>query len=170
MFLSEWPEFLSAPALQKKKLMIARVSMLLKSRAFLTRFRACFLRGQAKDLSAPRYIHFSTLIISQLRIWETLAGFKDKSDSVLQCPNLPPNSPDSSTTQCVLANLISSENCCWLYRILVTEVSNTMKFEINDCQLESERDSGQCKLKLGQKRSNERRTKKLTAERMKQFS
>jgi len=31
--------------------------MLLKSRAFLTCFRACFLPGRAKDLSAPRYIY-----------------------------------------------------------------------------------------------------------------
>jgi len=29
--------------------------MLLKSRASLTCFRACFLPGRAKDLSAPRY-------------------------------------------------------------------------------------------------------------------
>ena len=35
--------------------MTACVSMLLKSRASLTCFRACFLPGRAKDLSAPRY-------------------------------------------------------------------------------------------------------------------
>jgi len=35
--------------------MTPRVSMLLKSRASLTCFRACFLPGRAKDLSAPRY-------------------------------------------------------------------------------------------------------------------
>jgi len=35
--------------------MTARVSMLLKSRASLTCFRACFLPGRGKDLSAPRY-------------------------------------------------------------------------------------------------------------------
>jgi len=46
-------------ALQRKKMMTARVSMLLKSRASLTRFRACFLRGRAKDLSAPRYTYLS---------------------------------------------------------------------------------------------------------------
>ena len=57
MFLSEWREFPSAPCLAgKKNLMTARVSMLLKSRASLTFFRACFLPGRAKDLSAPRYI------------------------------------------------------------------------------------------------------------------
>jgi len=33
--------------------MTTRVSMLLKSRASLTCFRACFLPGRAKDLSAP---------------------------------------------------------------------------------------------------------------------
>ena len=35
--------------------MTARVSMLLKLLASLTRFRACFLPRRAKDLSAPRY-------------------------------------------------------------------------------------------------------------------
>jgi len=40
---------------RKKKLMTAHVSMLLKSRASLTCFRACFHPGWAKDLSAPRY-------------------------------------------------------------------------------------------------------------------
>ena len=54
MFLSELREFPSAPCLaEKKNLMTARVSMLLKSRASLTCFRACFLPGGAKDLSAP---------------------------------------------------------------------------------------------------------------------
>jgi hypothetical protein len=54
-FLSEWREFPSAPCLTGGgNLMTARVSMLLKSRASLTCFRACFLPGRAKDLSAPR--------------------------------------------------------------------------------------------------------------------
>ena len=57
MFLSEWRKFPSEPCLAgKKNLLTARVSMLLKSRASLTCFRACFLPGRAKDLSAPRYI------------------------------------------------------------------------------------------------------------------
>ena len=57
MFLSEWREFPSAPCVAgKKNLMTARVSMLLTSRASLTRFRAGFLPGRAKDLSAPQYI------------------------------------------------------------------------------------------------------------------
>ena len=50
--------FLRRLALQGKgggDLMTARFSMLLKSRASLTCFRACFLPGRAKDLSAPRY-------------------------------------------------------------------------------------------------------------------
>ena len=57
-FLSEWRDFLSPPCLAgKKNLMTARVSMLLKSRASLTCFRACFLPGRAKDLSAPGKLH-----------------------------------------------------------------------------------------------------------------
>jgi len=58
MFLSEWREFPSALFLagEKKNLMTAHASMLLKSRAPLTCFRACFLPGRAKDLSAPRYL------------------------------------------------------------------------------------------------------------------
>jgi hypothetical protein len=53
---------------RKNNLMAARVSMSLKSRASLACFRACFLPGRAKDLSAPRYlfllqikIHYSIL-------------------------------------------------------------------------------------------------------------
>jgi len=53
MFLSEWPEYPSAPCLAgKKNLITARVSMLLKLRASLTCFRVCFIPGGAKDLSA----------------------------------------------------------------------------------------------------------------------
>jgi len=56
MFLSEWREFPSAPCLTGGgNLMTARVSMLLKSRASLTCFRASFLPGRAKDLLVPRY-------------------------------------------------------------------------------------------------------------------
>ena len=55
MFLSEWREFPSALCLVGKKLMTTRVSMLLKSRASLTCFRACFLPSRVKDLKAPRY-------------------------------------------------------------------------------------------------------------------
>jgi len=56
MFLSELREFPSVPCLARKKnLMTARVSMLLKSRASLTCYRACFFPGRAKDLSATQY-------------------------------------------------------------------------------------------------------------------
>jgi len=40
--------------LQEKELDDSRVSMLLKSRASLTFFRACFLPGRGKDLTALR--------------------------------------------------------------------------------------------------------------------
>ena len=49
-----WISFGALPY-RKRKLMTASVSMLLKSRASLTCFRACFLPGRTKDLSAPRY-------------------------------------------------------------------------------------------------------------------
>ena len=57
MFLSEWREFPSAPCLagKKKTLMTPRVPNLLNSRASLPFFRAFFLPGRAKDLSATRY-------------------------------------------------------------------------------------------------------------------
>jgi len=58
MFLSEWRESALAPCLGwgGGDLMTARVSILLKPRVSLTCFRACFLPGRAKDLSAPRYV------------------------------------------------------------------------------------------------------------------
>jgi len=60
MFLSEWREFPSALWLQgKNNLMTASVSMLLKSRASLTCFRACFLPVLAKDITAPRFFTLS---------------------------------------------------------------------------------------------------------------
>jgi len=51
-----WISFCALPCRKKKTLMIVRVSMLLKSRASLTCFRACFLPGRAKDFLAPRYL------------------------------------------------------------------------------------------------------------------
>ena len=48
-----WISFGDLPY-RKKNLMTACVSILLKSRASLTCFRACFLPGRAKELSAPR--------------------------------------------------------------------------------------------------------------------
>jgi len=47
-----WISFGALPR-REKTLMAARVSMLLKSRTSLTCFRARFLPGRAKDLSAP---------------------------------------------------------------------------------------------------------------------
>ena len=59
---SEWREFPSAPCLARKKTWRQlAVSMLLKSRAFLTCFRICFLPGSAKDLSAPLYYNSDVL-------------------------------------------------------------------------------------------------------------
>jgi len=51
----------------KKNLMTARVSMLLKSRASLTCFRACFHPGRAKDSSAPRYTDTKLTEVSATR-------------------------------------------------------------------------------------------------------
>jgi len=51
-----WISFGALPC-KENNWMIARVSILLKSRASLTCFRVCFLPGRAKDLSAPRYIY-----------------------------------------------------------------------------------------------------------------
>ena len=65
-----WISFGALPC-QKKKNHDARVSMLLKPRASLTCFQACFLPGRAKDLSAPRNVsEISILTIS---------------DSIFQC-------------------------------------------------------------------------------------
>ena len=51
-----WISFGALPCRKQKNMMTACVLMLLKSRASLTCFRACFLPGRAKDLLAPRYI------------------------------------------------------------------------------------------------------------------
>ena len=76
MFLSEWCEFPSTPCLAGGwgggKLITAHVSMLLKSRASLTCFRACFLPGRAKDLSAPRQNRdFAETIFFWLPLWKS---------------------------------------------------------------------------------------------------
>jgi len=55
-----WISFGALTCREKKHFMTARVSKLLKSRASLTCFRACFFPGRAKDLSAPRYTFSST--------------------------------------------------------------------------------------------------------------
>ena len=51
-----WISFGDLPC-RKTNLMTAHVSMLLKSRASLTCFGACFLPGRAKDLPATRCVH-----------------------------------------------------------------------------------------------------------------
>jgi len=62
MFLSEWCEFPSASCLAgKKNLMTARVSMLLKSSAYLICFLASFVPGRSKDLSGPRLLGCNVL-------------------------------------------------------------------------------------------------------------
>jgi hypothetical protein len=50
-----WISFGAFPCRKKENLMTARVSLLLKTHASLTCFRAYFLPGRARDLSAPRY-------------------------------------------------------------------------------------------------------------------
>jgi len=68
MFLLEWREIPSVSCLAgrgKKNLMTDRVSMLLKSRASLACFRACFLPSRAKDLSASRYGTFFMYVFMQ---------------------------------------------------------------------------------------------------------
>ena len=76
LYYSGAGEFPSAPCLagrkkerkkerRKKNLMTARVSMLLKSPASLAFFRACFLPGRAKDLSAPRYSNLKSHTFSR---------------------------------------------------------------------------------------------------------
>ena len=64
--------FISAPCLtvEKKNLMTPHVSMLLKPRVSLTCFRACFFPGRAKDLSAPRYVHYNLKVHSE---WSSLS-------------------------------------------------------------------------------------------------
>jgi len=57
-----WISFGALPC-RKRNLMTSRVSILLKSRASLTCFRACFLPGRAKDLSAPRCISIDVLLL-----------------------------------------------------------------------------------------------------------
>jgi len=60
--------FGALPCRKKKNLLTARVSML-KSRASLTCFRACFLPGRAKDLSAPRYLYLHLLYLYFLYLY-----------------------------------------------------------------------------------------------------
>ena len=81
MFLSEWRELPSAPCLARwgggGGFKIAHVTMLLKSHASLTCFRACFLPGRAKDLSAPRYTD-QTRGARWVRMWQVWEMEKPK--------------------------------------------------------------------------------------------
>jgi len=60
-----WISFGALPC-RKRNLMAACISILLKSRASLTCFRACFLSGRAKDLLAPRYIYIYYILVWSL--------------------------------------------------------------------------------------------------------
>ena len=55
MFLSEWREFPSAPCLARKKIDDSSRLDVVEIARPLTCFRACFLPGRVRDLSAPRY-------------------------------------------------------------------------------------------------------------------
>jgi len=83
----EWISFGALSCRKKKTLMKVHVSMLLKSRASLTCFRACFLPGRAKDLSARRYMYMNlrrpvtnqllwymvhTYVAAKFGVWELL--------------------------------------------------------------------------------------------------
>ena len=80
MFLSEWREFPSAPCLARGMggggvcLMAVRLSMLLKSHASVTCFRACFLPDRAKDLSASRSITRKKCGVFSIRVRPTFTN------------------------------------------------------------------------------------------------
>jgi len=74
MSLSEWREFPSLCG--GGNLMSARVHILLKSRASLTCFPACFLPVRAKDLSAPRY-NTTGCLIQKIVLYEVNAECGD---------------------------------------------------------------------------------------------
>ena len=78
MFLSEWREFPSTSCLaEKKTLMTPRVSMLLKSRASPTCFRACFLPGRPKDLSASVSVTYPHQLCSKNQCSEIFPLFEE---------------------------------------------------------------------------------------------
>jgi len=69
--------------------MTSRVSMLLKSRPSLTCFRACFLPGRSKDLSAPRYNTRVIEIFESLsREYQNVIMNRCESQLALQCMSL----------------------------------------------------------------------------------
>ena len=62
-----WFPFGALPC-RKRNLKTARVSILLKSRASLTCFRASFLPGRTKDLLAPRWLRTALLWVTTQRV------------------------------------------------------------------------------------------------------
>ena len=67
-------------------LMTLRISVLLKSRVSLTCFRACFLPGRAKDLSAPRYffkVHLNISLPSVPRYLKWFLSFRFNHQNVI---------------------------------------------------------------------------------------
>jgi len=82
-----WICFGTLPCRKKINSMTSRVSMLLKSRASLTCFRACFLPGRAKDLSANRlYLHsFLTSTLDRDK-WLNSRSVRFTSQKVRRCP------------------------------------------------------------------------------------
>ena len=70
---------------EKENMKTSRVSMLLKSRASLTCFRACFLPGRAKDLSAPGKNTFTKLRLIILK-GEGKCNCKKKNSYYIGCP------------------------------------------------------------------------------------
>jgi len=68
-----WISFGALPCKGGKKLMTARVLMLLKSSASLTYLRACFFPGRAKDLTAAGYIGIiwttQTTCVCEMGFW-----------------------------------------------------------------------------------------------------
>ena len=74
-----WISFGALPC-RKRNLITVRVAILLKSRASLTCFRACFLPGRAKDLSAPRYYYTDFFYMAY---WNT------RTRNLWQCSEIP---------------------------------------------------------------------------------
>ena len=110
-------------ALHEKNLMTARASMLLKSHAFLTCFRACFLPGRAKDLSAPRYI-YSVPTCGKFDLHLTFR----KVSRVVSVP-LHSNCVKCQLIYSVLYFVAYTEpNLCTCHLICLCELDNTISF------------------------------------------
>ena len=102
-----WISFGALSCRRKKNLMTVRVSMLLKSPASLTCFRACFLPGRAKGLSAPRYritavpdhthTHVRTLAVGLL--WKRDRPIAETSTGQENTHNIYPCFREDSTPQ-----------------------------------------------------------------------